>query len=346
MSMSAGHILSQYYARRMMILLAAFVLLLLLVLAGLAIGSSSLNLREIAGSLFGQSASTTSRIIWNIRFPRILSAVIAGMALSISGAGIQTVIRNPLGSPYTLGLSGAAAFGAAFAIVILGALSGENFGGNAYIITLSAFLFSILSALLITGFARWKGASPVTLIMAGIILTALFNAATSLLQYLSDDIELASIVSWMFGDLGKATWRKLIIQAAVTLPALGFFVLHSWNFNAMNTGDETAMSMGIRVNRLRMLTVMVAAVCSAVAVAFYGIIAFVGLVVPHIARWFLGNNEQFVIPGSALIGALFLLLSDIAARTLFAPVVLPVGIVTSFIGAPFFLYLLIRRTPV
>lgn len=339
----------QQKRKQHLLLLLILVLLLLLILPALALGSSDLGLREIATALLHGGDAGVQQIVLGIRLPRVLAALMAGAALSISGAVIQTVIRNPLGSPYTLGLSAASMFGAALAIVMLGHWARQAqlgmLANNPWLISASAFLFGLLCALFITGIARWRGASPETLIMAGIIISALFGSATSLLQYLSDDVELAAIVSWMFGDLGKATPQNVRIMALALLPALLWFLANTFPLSTLHAGDEVAASLGVRVNRLRMLSVVVASLITAVTVAFFGVIAFVGLIIPHITRRLLGFGEGVVLTGSALLGALFLLASDLLARTLVAPVVLPVGIITSFVGAPFFLYLLFHRLP-
>ncbi len=338
-----------YTSSRILILVLALVVLLVLSLAGITIGSSPLRFNDVVHTFLGKGTAIQEQIIYQIRLPRVLAAIATGLALAVSGSAIQTVIRNPLGSPYTLGLSAAAAFGAAFAIVVIGAMTFNttglfaSIGQNPFILTLSAFAFCMICAGIIIGFARWKGASPTSLIMAGIILTSLFASATSFLQYLSDELELSMIISWMFGDLGKATWQKCLIQVAITLPAWIYFILNSWNYNALNSGDEAAISLGVKTGRVRLLSILMASLCTAVAVAFYGIIAFVGLVIPHITRWLLGNDEQYVILGSGILGGLFLLLTDILARSLAAPIIVPVGILTSFVGAPFFLFLLIRN---
>ncbi|MFO8000467.1 MAG: iron ABC transporter permease [Marinilabilia sp.] len=330
-------------------LVLILLLLLFLALVGISKGSSGLSFIEVMNTLTGGGELVSQQVVFNIRLPRVLAAIVTGAALSVSGAAIQTVIRNPLGSPFTLGLSAASAFGAAFAIVVVGALGtqfSDAWDGVAeipWLVTLSAFIFGMLCAFLIAGFARWRGATPEILVMAGIILTSLFQSGTSLLQYLSTDVELASVVSWMFGDMAKATWQKVSIQSMVVLPAVVFFVFNAFNFNALNAGDEVAKSLGVNVDRLRLLAVMVASLCAAVATAFFGIIAFVGLVVPHLTRWLVGHNDRIVLISSTLLGGAFLLLADIVSRTVVAPVVIPVGIVTSFVGAPFFLFLLIRK---
>jgi iron complex transport system permease protein len=341
--------LEKYHLKQVLFLVVAILLLIFLGIWGISKGSSQLAFIDIINTLRGKGDIISNQVVFYIRTPRVLAAIATGAALSVSGAVIQTVIRNPLGSPFTLGLSAASAFGAAFAIVVVGAL-GTRMSGNwqgiseiPWLITLSAFLFGMLCALLITGFARWRGATPEILVMAGIILTSLFQSGTSLLQYISTDVELASVISWMFGDLSKATWDKVIVQTLVIVPAVIFFVFNAFNFNALNAGDEVAKSLGINVGRLRLVAIIVASLCAAVATAFFGIIAFVGLVIPHVTRWLVGYNDRIVLISSAILGGVFLLLADIVSRTIISPVMIPVGIVTSFVGAPFFLFLLVRK---
>jgi len=343
------HALRRSRLKDLLFPLLMVVLLLALAVWGISEGSSALTVREVFQTILGKGSEVARQVVLHIRLPRVLAAILTGAALSVAGAVIQTVIRNPLGSPFTLGLSAASAFGAAFAIVVAGALGTQMAGawddisGMPWVVTLSAFIFGMLCAVLIAGFARWRGATPESLVMAGIILTSLFQSGTSLLQYISTDVELASVVSWMFGDLAKATWNKVYIQAMIVGPAVVFFVFNAFNFNALNAGDEVAKSLGVNVDRLRLIAVMIASLCAAVATAFFGIIAFVGLVVPHLTRWLVGHNDRVVLIGSTLLGGAFLLLADIVSRTVVAPVVIPVGIVTSFVGAPFFLFLLVRK---
>jgi iron complex transport system permease protein len=261
---------------------------------------------------------------------------------------MQSLLRNPLASPVSLGISHAAAFGAAFAIVILGVGSSSGHSTEngvaflPYIVTISAFVFSLISTGVILILSKYKDASAETIILSGIICGSLFTAGTSVLQYFADDMQLSAIVFWMFGDLGKADWNDFLIILLIMIPILIYFMKNRWNFNAMNAGDETAASLGVEVDKTRIRGMVIASLASATAVSLFGVIGFIGLVVPHIVRRFMGNDERFLIPASALFGAMFLLLSDIIARNLFSPVIIPVGIFTSFIGAPLFLYLLIK----
>jgi iron complex transport system permease protein len=278
----------------------------------------------------------------------VLAGIVSGIALSVSGVVMQSVLRNPLGSPFTLGISNAAAFGAAFAVIIFGAgsmNSGSNDAvliANPYIVTLSAFFWSLMACFLILLVARHRGATPENMILTGIIASSLFTALTAAIQYLADDVQLAAIVFWTFGDLSKGGWRELTIQVIILLPVMIYFYRNRWNYNALDAGDETARSLGVNIGRLRLTAMIVASLATATVVSFYGIIAFVGLVVPHMVRRVIGSDERFLIPGAALAGAAFMVGCDIVARTLISPMVLPVGILTSVIGAPLFILLLVR----
>ena len=338
----------KFTARKRLFVLGCSLLLILLIILGLVIGASSVSIKDMLLLITGDIDSTKYQIILNIRLPRVLSAVLAGTALSVSGAVMQSILRNPLGSPFTLGISNAAAFGAAFAIIILGAGSTQSsmsdaiLVNNPYLITISAFFWSLVSTVLILFMARFKDATPETMILTGIILGSLFIAGTTGLEYFAEDVQLSSIVFWTFGDLGRASWREFYILLAIITPALIYFVRNRWNIRSLNTGDETANSLGVNVEKTRIRVMLIASLTTAAAVSFFGIIAFVGLVVPHLVRRMIGSDERFLIPATALFGGVFLLASDLLARTIIAPMVLPVGILTSFIGAPLFIFLLIK----
>ncbi len=335
--------------RKRLFLASGILLLLLFSVAGINLGAVDLDFIRIFGVFFDEANEVTRQIIWNIRLPRVLSAVLAGMALAVAGAAMQSILRNPLGSPFTLGISNAAAFGAAVAVVIFGAGSmGSNTSDavlveNPYLITICAFLSSLTATIIILTVIRLRDASPETIILTGIMTGSLFMAGTTALQFFADDVEISAIVFWTFGDLGRAGWREFWIMLAVVVPTLFYFVYNRWNYNTMDAGDETARSLGVNVQKVRITGMVVASLSTAIAVSFFGIIAFVGLVVPHIVRSVTGPDERFLIPSSAVYGGVFLLVCDTLARTIISPIVLPVGILTSFIGAPLFLFLLIRR---
>lgn len=337
----------QYIKRKRMFLISIIILLVIFFFIGLSLGSIKIPLKNIFLSLIGQSLYHDSVIVLNIRLPRVLSAIVAGIALSISGTAMQSLLRNPLASPVSLGISHGAAFGAAFAVIILGGISSANTNlpeSTPYLISISAFLWSMVNTLIILTIAKLKGARPETIILSGIISGSLFTAGTSALQYFGDDVQVSTIVFWLFGDMGKTSWNKFWILLVVVLPTSIYFIKNRWNYNALHTGDETAKSLGVRTGRIRITGMLVATLASAITVSFYGVIAFVGLVVPHIVRRFIGNDERFLIPASALFGGMFLLFADTVARTFISPIVLPVGILTSFLGAPLFIYLLIKNT--
>jgi iron complex transport system permease protein len=338
----------QILKKRLLLLIGAALLLLFSVF-GISMGAVDLDIKSILGAFSGGTDEVTTQIIWNIRLPRVLAAILAGMSLAVAGAAMQSILRNPLGSPFTLGISNAAAFGAAVAVVIFGAGStGSNSSDavlieNPYLITICAFLSSLGATLIILAAIKLKDASPETIILTGIMAGSLFMAGTTALQFFADDIEISAIVFWTFGDLGRAGWREFWVMLAVVAPTLLFFMYNRWNYNTMDAGDETAQSLGVHVQRVRISGMLVASLSTAIAVSFFGIIAFVGLVVPHIVRSVTGPDERFLIPAAALYGGVFLLVSDTLARTIISPIILPVGILTSFIGAPLFLFLLIKR---
>ncbi|HKM93348.1 MAG TPA: iron ABC transporter permease [Prolixibacteraceae bacterium] len=344
-------IIAQYklfLKRRFWFVVAALLLMIGLSVYALVSGSSEIGLKDLLGLMGGKSNEFASRIIFSIRMPRVIGAILGGTALAVSGAVTQSLLRNPLASPFTLGISGASAFGAAFAIIVLGA--GSTYTGsndlshitNPYLVTISAFTWSLLSVFVILALSRMKGSSPEIIILSGIIISSLFGAGISALQYFADTIQLASIVFWTFGDMGRATWSQVLVLLIVLLPVLLYFFYQNWNYKSLHSGDEYALSLGVKVNRVRLGGMVAASLATAVVVSFFGVIAFIGLVVPHIVRRVVKGDEHFVIPASALFGGIFLLLSDTLARTIIAPVVLPVGILTSFIGAPMFLFLLIK----
>jgi len=278
-------------------------------------------------------------IVLQLRLPRIIMALITGISLGVAGSVMQGVLRNPLVSPYTLGLSSGAACGAAVAIV----LGVGVFGAGRYIIIVNAFIFSLLTMALVYGISRMRGTSVETLILAGVAMSYLFSAIISSLKYVSGNEALREIVFWLMGGLYTTKWENVILLAPLVLIFTLLLMRYSWDLNAMSAGEEVASSLGINVNRIRIITLVLASVLTSSVIAFTGIIGFIGLVSPHVCRLLIGSDHRYLIPASGLMGALILLISDTACRTVIQPTEIPVGIVTSFVGVPFFLYLLIRR---
>jgi iron complex transport system permease protein len=335
---------SRYVKRKLVFLAAAGLLLAAIVLLSAATGTIQISLKEVASALLRFDRTGLGRIVWEVRMPRIIAALLVGAGLSVAGTVMQSVLCNPLASPYTLGLSSAAAFGASFAIVFLGAGVGTTSTiiiSNSFVVTLSAFFFCALSTAAILLLTVLTRISAQSMVLAGIAIGSLFSAGLTLLQYLADSVQLASIVSWTFGDLGRAGQHSLVISAAVMLPLFLLFLSYRWDFNALDTGEETAKGLGVKTGKIRIAAMAAASLLSAVAVSFFGTIAFIGLLGPHIARRMLGGDHRFLLIASPLAGAVILLSADTAARTILTPMVLPVGILTSLLGGPLFIYLLI-----
>jgi len=263
---------------------------------------------------------------------------------------MQCVLQNPLASASTLGVSQGAAFGAALGIIVFGGgvVNSDSAAtavtiNNPYIVTLCAFLCASISTLVIILLSQFKkDLGPAGLILAGVALGSLFGGGSTLLQYFADETKISAVVFWTFGNLGAADWPELLILTVVFFAALIYFLLNRWNFNAMESGADTAKSLGVNTRAVMLISMGISSLVSAVAVSFVGIISFVGLIAPHIMRRFVGNDYRFLIPCSAIAGALLLILADTFARLVIAPVILPIGAITSFLGAPMFLYLLFR----
>ena len=323
--------------------------LALALMTSVSLGAARLPLRDVVASLLGFSASTRfDAIIWNIRLPQALSSLVAGGGLAVSGAVMQSILRNPLGSPFTLGISHAAAFGAALSVMAMGGGMMSSSAAeavsvsNPYLTTAMAFVMSIATAGVIIAIARLRGATPELMVLTGVALGALFTAGTMFLQYFADDVQLAAMVFWSFGDTARASWSELTFMALASFGCSAYFLMNGWNYNAMEAGDETARGLGVRVDRVRLVGMLLATLLTAVIIAFLGIIGFVGLVVPHMVRRVIGADHRFLLPASLLAGGFLLLSADTAARLILAPHVLPVSVLTAFLGAPVFIWLIIR----
>jgi len=345
------------------ILFIFFLLLLVLIIAGASatLGSYPISVSEVYSTIFRgipkilQNAdfiishgineffrtyfTTQEVVVWNLRLPRILMGIVAGAGLAVAGTVMQGILRNPLASPYTLGIASAAAFGASLAIVL-----GAGFVGGRYIIITNAFVFALSASFLVYGLARYKGATPETMILAGIAMMYLFSAMTSLLQYLGSAEEVQEVVFWMFGSLGgRASWANVIVISLVLVACVPYLLWKSWDLNAMGAGDESAKSLGVEVERVRIACMFVASLITATIICFTGTIGFIGLVCPHMTRMVIGGDHRFLLPASGVLGAVVLLGADAVARTVAAPQIIPVGIMTSFLGVPLFVYLLVRK---
>lgn len=310
------------------------------ILLSLWAGSYDTPVGELIRGIFGKAEDMKINVVVrNVRLPRICTAVAAGAGLGVTGCILQSILQNPLASASTLGVSQGAGFGAAFAIIILGAGAA---GKGSMLISLLAFVGSMAVALVILGLSKFRQVSPESMVLAGVAISSMFTGATTLLQYFADEIQLTTLVFWTFGDLGSTSWNEIKIMIAAVAAVSIYFIMHRWDFNAMLSGSETATSLGINVKRLTMLNMILCCFTSSIIVSYIGLVSFIGLIAPHIVRMAVGNNHVYLLPGSILAGASILLLGDLFARTAVSPVILPIGAITSFLGGPLFLYLLFK----
>ena len=338
----------KYIHRKSLFILVLAIATILTALYAISAGSSGLSIKQVILALVGRGTEQAKIVVWNIRMPRVLTAVAGGIGLASVGCAMQSILKNPLASASTLGISQGAAFGASFAIVVLGAGLQSTSGGdsvtftNVYLITICAFICSMASTFIVLGLSKFISISPESMILTGVALSSLFGGATTLMQYFANDIRLAAVVFWTFGDLGRTSWREVLIIITVSLTSFIYFMFNRWNFNALQNGEETAKGIGVNVEKMRLTGMFVCSLTASVIVSFVGIINFIGLIAPHLVRRFIGGDYRFLLPASALTGALLLLLSDCFARLAVAPIIMPIGAITSFLGAPLFLYLLFR----
>ena len=328
--------------RKYLVLLVFATGLALSLLADVAIGPARLSLWEVARTIGSPGgADATSRVIvWDIRMPMALMAIFAGVALSVAGAEMQTILNNPLASPFTLGISSAAAFGAALAIVA--GVSVIPIAG-VYLVTANAFVFAMLASFLIYFLSSLRGVNVQTMVLLGIALTFLFGALLALLEYVASEQTLQQVVFWGLGSLAKATWPKLGIGLGVLLVTVPLFAMQVWKLTSLRLGDEKAKSLGVNVERLRLNVLIATSVLAATAVSFVGVVGFVGLVGPHVARMLVGEDQRYFLPLSALAGALLLSVTSIVSKSIVPGVLVPIGIITSLVGVPFFLSLILSR---
>ncbi|HAX09642.1 MAG TPA: iron ABC transporter permease [Marinobacter hydrocarbonoclasticus] len=312
-------------------------------LVDIASGPSMLGLLDVFRGLLNPEGidAGTRVIIEDIRLPYALMAVVVGACLGLAGAEMQTVLNNPLASPFTLGVGAAATLGAslviAFNISVLGLAAHV-------LLPLSAFVFAAAASLLILVLSRTLGASVHAVVLFGIALLFGINAVVGLIQFMADAESVQQIVFWTMGSLARASLDKVAIVALVLALCLPFSLRNAWAMTLLRSGEEQARSLGIRVERMRLVVLMRVSLLTAAAMCFVGEIGFIGLVAPHIARLMLGEDHRFLLPGSALAGAVLLSLSSIASKLLVPGVVLPVGIVTALVGIPLFITLIIGRS--
>lgn len=336
-------------AKKIAIILILLALVFLFFVVSVFVGSGTLSFKEVFLAIFNKGSETARLIVRRIRFPRVIAALIAGGGLAVSGLVMQTVLKNPLASPTTLGVSNAAVFGANFAIIVVGAGAFHSTHGswlsisNPYLVSTFSFLSAIIAAGSILLLARLKNLNASAIVLAGVAVSAIFQAGTTLLQYFASDTQVASAVYWTFGDLGRASYKTDLIMFIVVAVSTLFFFLKRWDFSAMSGGIAYAKTLGVNTRFMTIMSLLLASLITSVTVSFLGIIGFVGLTAPQFMKRIVGDDYRYLLPSSFLAGALLLLISDILGRLPIFGTSVPVGVVTSLIGGPVFLAILLRR---
>lgn len=320
--------------------------LLMAMLASVRLGATDLDMGEILQAIWCRISPSpscdgfTETVVWELRMPRTVMGMVAGAGLAVAGIGMQGATRNPLVSPFTVGISSAAAFGASL-VIATGSAPADTGGLK---IVIGAFAASMLCLVVVLALSSAGGTSPVTIVLAGIAISYLFASLTAVLQFFASQEELQQMVHWTFGTLNAVRWDEVLFGAVVLAVILPPMLWISWDLNVLlEAGDDVAHTLGIKVGRLRRSVLVLATFLASTIICFTGIIAFVGLVAPHITRYVIGSDHRFAIPGSALVGGILVVVADLVGRNMLNPVQLPIGIVISFIGVPLFLYLLLTR---
>lgn len=325
--------------RKRLVLVLLLVLTVGIFLGDLAVGSGSMSFPELLRALFtpGRAPAVDAQVVWNIRMPMSVTAILAGASLAVAGAEMQTILNNPLAEPYTLGISAASGFGAAFSVVVgLSALPIGALLGMAG----SAWVFAVVTCGVILVFSAIRGAGTESMILLGIAMVFLFNALLALMQYVASEVELQQVVFWTLGNLTRATWPQIGLMALAFVLITPLFHRASWSLTAFRLGDDRARALGVPVVRTRMLTLLGVSLLAATTVAFTGTIGFVGLVGPHVARILVGEDQRYFLPASLLCGSSLLCGASLASKLIVPGTVVPVGIITSLVGVPVFLVII------
>ena len=331
----------RYVWRKWAFMIGCVVVAIVVIGLSLTIGTFPISFQEtyqiIWDHITGNIQDTTrDEVIFDLRMPRIAAGIIAGAGLAVAGACMQSTLKNPLADPFTTGVSAGATLGATLAIIL-----GVSIGGAG--IVANAFVFALIPTSMMVMISRMRSATPTMMIMAGIAIMYLFGAITTLLKMWSDPDDLKSLYMWEVGSLGLADWEGVLIMTPVVLAGIVIIQLLSRQLNVIATGDENAKALGVDAGKLRTITMIVIALTAATVVSFTGMIGFVGLICPHVVRIVIGADNRYLIPASAVFGIALLLSADLVGRTIMAPTVIQVGVITSFLGGPMFLWLLLRN---
>ncbi len=330
--------------RRRTIIVAGLALLAVAAaLIDLFTGSAALAPMQVIRGLWDPDSLSAPMqvVLWQVRLPVALMAILVGAALALAGAEMQTILNNPLAEPFTLGVSYSAALGAALAIVLEWGVAGNS---ATWLVPANAFVFALISMMLLQLLAQWRGAQAQTLVLFGIAIGFSASALLSLLQFMASEEALQQLVFWSMGSLARADWQNVSILAATLAVTLPFSWRAAGQLTALRLGEERARSFGIDVSSLRRWALIRISLLAATAVAFVGTVGFVGLVAPHVARMIVGDGHRHLLPASVLIGAALVALASVASKSLVPGVTLPIGIVTALVGLPVFMGLILRRS--
>ncbi len=326
--------------KRWLVLLAFVMISMMGLVFDIVTGPSMLPVTEVIKALLGHETSDaiSKVIVYDLRLPMALMALVVGAALGVGGAEIQTLLNNPMASPYTLGLAAAAGLGASLVIA---------FGGfglpPGFAVPFGAFVMTMLASGILFMFASMKRFTSAMLVLVGIALLFLFQSILSLIQFIAAPEISQQILFWLFGSLTKATWDSLLITTVVTAVCIYLLSKDVWKLTALRLGEDRANSLGINLQWLRFKTLVIVAMMTATAISFVGVIGFIGLVAPHVARMLVGEDQRFFLPGSMLVGAAFLSIASVLSKVIIPGALFPVGIVTSFVGVPFFFWIILTK---
>ncbi|GAB6169365.1 iron ABC transporter permease [Clostridium carnis] len=327
--------------KRLLLFVIVISILAIFFIIDLVVGPSGMSISEVIKTLLQgpNDSSINSAVMWSIRLPMTLTCIFVGASLGLAGSHMQTILNNPLASPYTLGISSSAGFGASLAIV-----TGFTIGNISWIsIPLMSFLFSFISSLCIYFIGKNKGMKSITMILTGIVIHFLFQALQSLVQYMSAPEVSQQIVFWMFGSLLKSTWIGVFVTMSIFTICLLVTTTLVWKITALSAGEDRARSLGIDVDKLKLKVFLIATLLTTGAVSFIGPIGFIGLISPHFARMSVGEDQRYLSPVSAIFGALIMIIASIISKIIKPGALIPIGIVTSIVGVPFLLFLLLSK---
>ena len=328
---------------RRVVFIAGCVVLCLIVMAySITLGTYPITMSEVYHVIWDAilnipQDSTDYWVVVDLRLPRIIGAIVCGFALAVCGTAMQSILKNPLADPYTMGISSGAGFGAAVALI----LGVELVAGGGVVV--NAFIFALIPMAVILLMSRVRRATPTMMILCGTSLMYMFNALTQLFMIVADPDDLSNVYNWMVGTLENLSYENLPLIVLVTVTGSLVVQLMASRLNVMGTGDESARTLGVNVDKERLLLLILVTVVAATVVSFTGVIGFVGLVAPHVARIIVGSDNKYLVPAAGVFGALLLLLADMASRIL-ADSVLPVGVITACIGGPVFILLILRSS--